>query len=104
MINTYAKLHQTVSSAIETYLKENEEKTINFEIADNGACSMLYPENGNKFTFMLAKFSEEFKVGFAFFEAGEKQPDWLDDVFNTEFNEAFVINLINEHLLVIEVD
>lgn len=99
MVRTYDGLHQIVSSAIETYLKENETKSISFEIADNGSCSMFYAENGNKMTFMLAKFSDEYKVGFAFFEGGESQPDWLDDVFNTEFKEAFVINLITEQLL-----
>lgn len=99
MVKTYSELHRVVSAAIDSFLTENQDKEIAFSVADNGACSMVYAGNGNKMTFLLAKFAEEYKVGYAFFEAGEAQPDWLDDVYNTEFDEAFVLNLINDQLL-----
>lgn len=99
MIQNYDELHQTVSTAIEEFLQSNDDAKIEFEIADNGSCSMTNQINGNKMSFMLAKFGNEFKVGYAFFEKDEQQPDWLDDVFNTEFDGKFVINLITEQLL-----
>ncbi len=99
MVQTFDQLHQTVSTAISQFLESNAETSIDFVIADNGSCSMTNHTNGNKISFMLAKFGSEFKIGFAFFEKDEEQPDWLDDTFNTEFDEKFVTNLITEQLL-----
>lgn len=99
MIQTYEQLHQTVEKAVNKYLQADDEAKISFDIADNGSCAMTNQANGNKLSFMLAKFGNEFKVGYAFFEKDEPQPDWLDDVFNTEFDENFVTNLITEQLL-----
>lgn len=100
MIQTYEELHETVSTAIDEFLLENPNEGIDFEILENGSCAMTNQTNGNKISFILAKFGNEFKVGFAFFEKGEVQPDWFDDAFNTEFDQQFVTNLITEQLLV----
>ena len=99
MIQSYQELHDTVAGAISKYLADNAQQKIEFEVLDNGSCTMTNLINGNKLSFILAKFGNEFKVGFAFFEKDELQPDWFDDAFNTEFDEQFVINLITEQLL-----
>ena len=100
VITTYEGLHQTVKAGLEAFLAGRPDCHIGFEIADNGACAMTNSDNGNKLSFMLAKFGDEFKVGFAFFEKGEAQPDWFDDAYNTEFDQQFVLNLIKEQLMV----
>lgn len=99
MLKTYDDLHQVVSSALETYTQANKELSFRFAIAENHSCSILNEGNNQKMVFMLAKFAEEYKVGFAFFESGEIQPDWMDDIYANDFNATFVKNLIEGNLL-----
>lgn len=99
MVQTYNDLHSLVDNTQQSYTASHNDISLEFAIADNGSCSLTYPTNGNKMLFMLAKFGNEFKVGFAFFEEGEQAPDWMDDIFNHEFNEKFITTLIEEHLL-----
>ncbi|MDG6778129.1 hypothetical protein QCB44_05365 [Thiomicrorhabdus sp. zzn3] len=99
MIETYNDLHKLITSEIEQYLQNNDQVSIKFEIADNGSCVMQNNSNGNKFKFMLARFGDEYKVGFAFFEEYQPQPVWLDDVLSSSFDENFVKTLICEHLV-----
>ena len=99
MIETYADLHKLVEENMDSFMANNPDELLEFGIAENASCSITYPKNGNKMLFMLAKFGHEYKVGFAFFEEGEKAPDWMDDIFNHEFNGKFINTLIEEHLL-----
>jgi hypothetical protein len=99
MVQTYQDLHELVSSVVDRFLATDAEATIAFEIEENGLCSMTNKRNGNKFKFMFARFGDEYKVGFAFFEAYQPQPVWIDDVLNTNFDVGFVNTLITEHLI-----
>ncbi|RUM91316.1 MAG: hypothetical protein DSZ27_06685 [Thiomicrospira sp.] len=99
MVESYEELHQLISSEIENYLAQHEDASIKFDIAENGSCSMSNTENSNKFVFMFARFGEEYKVGFAFYEGFDPNPCWIDDVSNDGFDSNFVQTLIVEHLM-----
>ncbi len=99
MIETYDDLHKLVTSEIEKYVKENEQASIKFVADENGSCVMMNNSNGNKFKFMLARFGDEYKVGFALFEGYQPQPVWIDDVLSSSFDEKFMNTLITEHLV-----
>jgi hypothetical protein len=99
VIETYDDLHKLVTSEIEKYVKENQQASIKFEVSDNGSCVMQNNSNGNKFKFMLARFGDEYKVGFAMFEGYQPQPVWIDDVLSSSFDENFMNTLITEHLV-----
>lgn len=99
MVESYEDLHQLVSLEIENYLAQHEGASIKFEVAENGSCSMSNTENNNKFVFMFARFGDEHKVGFAFYEGFDPNPCWIDDVSNDGFDKNFMQTLITEHLM-----
>ncbi|QCU90054.1 hypothetical protein [Thiomicrorhabdus sediminis] len=99
MIQTFDDLHQLIQSQIEKYKAEDAEASIKFEIADNGSCTMYNNSNGSKFKFMLAKFGDEYKVGFAMFDGQQPSPIWIDDVLSGNFDENFAYTLIKDHLM-----
>ena len=104
MIESYDDLYQTVSSSVESFLKQDESAEIVVERKENGTTSMTNKKNGNKLVLMLGRYSDEYKVGFAFFVTDQygkasNNPEWIEDVFNHEFDEKFVYVLITEHLL-----
>jgi len=97
MIRDYEQLHQAVKDAISTFF-DAQAIELAFSIADNGSCSVLHPTTQKKFTFMLAKFGDEIKVGFAFFEAGEAQPDWIDDLPAQSLTQEQIVQLFENEL------
>ncbi len=103
MIGSYNDLYETVLSAVESYSKEDESAEIVFEKNDNGTCSMTNKLNGSKFVLMFARYGDEYKVGFALYVTdaygGMKDPEWIEDIFNHEFDEKFIHILIAEHLV-----
>ncbi|BBP45687.1 hypothetical protein THMIRHAS_10600 [Thiosulfatimonas sediminis] len=80
MIKDYQDLQQLVSSAGVIFSEQNPTYQFEFSQAENGACTLLEKKSGKKFVFMLAKLGAELKLGFAFYDANEPQPDWIDDV------------------------
>ncbi len=104
MIESYDDLYATVQSAIESYATTDGAVEIVFEKNDNGTCAMKNKQTGKKFVLMFAQFGDEFKVGFAYYEpdafGAAPNPEWIEDVFNDEFDERFIHTLISEHLAV----
>lgn len=102
MIQNYDDLYATVLSAIETYSTLEGAIEVTFEKNDNGTCKIKNQKNGKHFVLMFAKFGDEYKVGFAYYEpdayGAAPNPEWIEDIFNNEFDERFVITLITEHL------
>jgi hypothetical protein len=99
MIENYTDLHQLIASAMDTYAQSDESVSLDFEVAENQTCAMIDQSSGNKIIFMLAKFGDEFKVGYAYFSKGEREPEWIDDTFTDEFDENYVLELIKEHIV-----
>lgn len=99
MIQGYDDLYQHIESATETYQKTNSEVSIRTEIADNKSCVLINNATGDKVVFMLAKFGDTLKVGYAYFRRGLRQPEWIDDAYVDGFDEQFVLILIEEQLL-----
>lgn len=99
MVQTYEELHEQVSSVLGRFLASDNQAAITFNIEESGLCALKNQSNGNQFKFMLARFGDEYKVGFAFFEAYQPQPVWIDDVLNANFDEGFINTLITEHLI-----
>lgn len=103
MIQSYDELYKLIQAAIESYSNNEDAVEITFSINDNATCEMKNKANGKKFVLMFARFGDEYKVGFAFYEpdplGGTGSPDWIEDIFNHEFDENFAQTLITEHLV-----
>ena len=103
MIQTYDDLYKTIESSIEHYSKTPDAMEMAFKKNDNKTCTLTNKRNGKYFVFMFAQFGHEYKVGFAYYVpdqyGGAKSPEWIEDIFNHEFNGQFVYTLINEHLV-----
>lgn len=104
MIESYEDLYKTVQAGIATYQEAAEEvANVEFVKNDNGTCSMINKDNGKKFVLMFARFGDEYKVGFAFYEpapfGGEGDVEWIEDLTSEEFTEQSVQTLITEHLI-----
>lgn len=103
MIESYNDLYTTIESAIAEYSKTDGAVEIVFEKNDNGTCTIKNKVTGKKFVMMFAKFGDEYKVGFAYYEpdayGAAPNPEWIEDIFNHEFDTRFVNTLITEHLV-----
>jgi hypothetical protein len=99
MIQSYEDLYQQIESAIETYQKTNSDVSMRTEVADNKSCALINNATGDKVVFMLAKFGDTLKVGYAYFRRGLRQPEWIDDAYIDGFDEKFILTLIEEQLL-----
>jgi hypothetical protein len=103
VIENYDDLYATVQSAIDAYLKQNEAAEIVFQKNDNNTCEIKNKQNSKKLVLMFARMSDEYKVGFAFYEpdayGGFSNPEWIDDIGHGEFDEKFAVTLIDEHLV-----
>ncbi|KUJ72890.1 hypothetical protein [Thiomicrospira sp. WB1] len=105
MVRSYQDLHAIVQQAQSEYSKEHTEASIAFDVPDDmpeGACALANSDNRKKAVFILARFGEEYKVGYALYEPDELsklQPVHLADVNHDEFDAAFVIHLIDEFLV-----
>lgn len=105
MIHNNEELYNTVQAAVEAYRNEHENANIELKPEPNGRFAMVNNDTGFKFVFMFAKFGDEYKVGFAFYTCNalkHYEVDWIDDVFHDEFNEAYVTELIDTHLMLTE--
>jgi hypothetical protein len=103
VIENYDDLYATVQSAIDAYLKQDEAAEIVFQKNDNNTCEIKNKQNGKKLVMMFARMSDEYKVGFAFYEpdayGGFSNPEWIDDIGHSEFDEKFALTLIDQHLV-----
>lgn len=103
MIQSYDDLYAAVLSALDDYSKQKGAVEIVFSQNDNGTCEFKHKANGKKFVLMFARFGDEYKVGYAFYEpdpyGGYADPEWIDDCLHDEFDQKFVTTLIEEHLL-----
>ncbi|MBF6056719.1 MULTISPECIES: hypothetical protein [Thiomicrorhabdus] len=103
MIQSYDDLYITVQSAMAEYAKGEDAAEIVFKTNDNGTCELKNKANSKKFILMFARYGDEYKVGYAYFEpdayGGFSNPEWIEDISHDEFTPKFVITLINEHLL-----
>lgn len=102
MIQSYEELYQYITLAMENYVKEHPDTSLKMAINDNKSCSLINNKTGGKIVFMLAKFGDTLKVGYAFFQRGQRQPEWIDDAYVDGFDELFLMTLIGEQLLVEE--
>ena len=105
MVQSYEALHAIVQQAQSEYSEEHTGASIAFEIPNDmpkGACALVNAANRKKAVFILARFGDEFKVGYALYEPDELsklQPVHLADVNHDEFDLTFVTRLMNEYLL-----
>jgi len=103
VIESYEDLYQTIMSSIEQYSKTEDAVEMEFTKSDNGTCTMMNKLNRKRFVFMFAQFGDEYKVGFALYIPDQygaaKNPEWIEDIFNNEFDNRFVQTLITEHLV-----
>ncbi|WP_321276309.1 hypothetical protein [Thiomicrorhabdus indica] len=98
MVENYKELYlmlQEVAKLIHEELGE----VCEFQLAKNGSCMLEHKSTGRRLVFMMAKLGEEQKVGYAFFEANEKQPDWIDDLPAGQFSQDVAKNLVNNELI-----
>ncbi|HEY9017227.1 hypothetical protein [Thiomicrospira sp.] len=95
MIETYKDLYAIVDQA----MAEKPMEDIKVEIADNQACHLIHTPSGRKMIMMLARLEDEYRVGFAYYEAGQKQALWIDDVIAQGINPSFITELIESHLV-----
>jgi len=98
MVENYKELYQLVQ-AVAKSLHETDNVALEFQIAKNGSCMLEHKVNKNRMVFMMAKLGDEQKVGYAFFEPNEKQPDWIDDISAAQFDETYLINLLKADVL-----
>lgn len=104
MIQNYDDLYKMVSTTVENYSKEDTSVEIFFTKNENKTCELKNKQNGNKLVFMFARYGDEYKVGFALYTANEyggvaNNPEWIEDILNTDIDEKFVYTLISEHLM-----
>jgi hypothetical protein len=105
MVNSYEALHAIVQQAQSEHAEHHPETSMAFDIPKDmpeGACALINAANRKKAVFILARFGEEYKVGYALYEPDELsklQPVHLADVNHDEFDAAFVTHLIQEFLL-----
>lgn len=103
MIESYNDLYESVSSAVDSFMKKNESAELVFGKSENGTCFVTNKQNGNKLVFMFARYADEYKVGFAFYVpdelGGMGNPEWIEDTFSHEFDQKFIHILIEDHLL-----
>lgn len=105
MVNSYEALHAIVQQAQSEYSKEHTEASIAFEVPKDmpeGACALVNMTNRKKAVFILARFGDEYKVGYALYEPDELsklQPVHLADVNHDEFDVSLVARLMKEYLL-----
>lgn len=97
MVSNHKELYIAVQEAAKTYIEESG-ITCDFQLAKNGSCLIEHKGTGNRFVFMMAKLGEEHKVGYAFFESGEAQPDWIEDMLSSDFSVEKAVELIKLHL------
>lgn len=100
MIQNYEQLHQLITKAFNNYIEKSDiEAQLTFQIEDSGIVIINNKTNGRTFKFMLAKFGEEYKVGFALIEQYQPKPEWIDDILSSNFDENFIISLFDAHLV-----
>ncbi|MDR9497919.1 MAG: hypothetical protein RI556_01985 [Hydrogenovibrio sp.] len=105
MVNSYEALHAIVQQALSDFADDHSEAAIAFEIPKDmpeGACALANAVNRKKAVFILARFGDEYKVGYALYEPDELsklQPVHLADVNHDEFDAVFVIRLIEDFLI-----
>lgn len=103
MIESYDDLYKTLQSAIDRYSEMDNAEKIDFIKNENATCELKHSVSGKKFVLMYARFGDEYKVGFAFYEpdanGGVNNPEWIEDINSDEFDENFVITLMTEHFV-----
>jgi hypothetical protein len=103
MIESYADLYALVEATTDEY-NQNNADILSYQVNDNATCEVGNKQTRSKFVFMFARFGDEYKVGFAFYQPDElggiRDPEWIEDVFNDEFDATFMKTLINEHLVI----
>lgn len=103
MIQSYDDLYQTVEAVVAEFEPQEGTTEIVFSKNENATCEIKNKANNKKFVLMFARFGDEYKVGFAFYEpdpyGGFTNPEWIDDLSHEDFDQNYVKNLINEHLI-----
>lgn len=99
MIKNFEDLRQVVTEASELFTETHQSCDFEVTQAENGSCTLVEKNSGKKFVFMLAKLGNELKLGFAFYEANEKQPDWIDDVLANGSTSASISQLIESEFI-----
>ncbi|CAN8138877.1 conserved hypothetical protein [uncultured Thiomicrorhabdus sp.] len=95
MVENYQDLYQLIQQASVLYQQKNPSKSFEVTQQENGSCSWAEQTSGKKFVFMLAKLGDELKIGYAYFEPNEQQPDWIDDVLASVVTAESVCQLVD---------
>lgn len=99
MVENYQDLFELVKEAGELYQQNNSGKELEITQAENGSCSWFDKTSGKKFVFMLAKLGDELKLGYAYYEPSEKQPDWIDDTLASLMTKERLCQLVRDEFL-----
>lgn len=95
MIETYEDLYAVVNQA----MTEKPVEDVSMNIAENQSCQLIHTPSGRKMVLMLARLGDEYRVGFGYFEAGQKQALWVDDVIAQGVTSSFISRLIESNLI-----
>lgn len=103
LIINYEDLYQLVNKVVDQFTQsESCKDELSFSIHANTSCEVKNKNNGKKLVLMLGRFGDEYKVGFALYQPDSygayAQPEWIEDIFNYNFDETFMTTLMTEHL------
>ncbi|SFR62580.1 hypothetical protein [Thiomicrospira sp. ALE5] len=103
MITEYDQLYSLLQAQADAAgLNDAGLPIVRCEINPNNTCSLILSASRAKLTFVLGRMGDEYKIGYAFYMPGMREPDWIDDVDADGFSEKFLVQLIrsNFHLAV----
>ncbi|AEG30934.1 hypothetical protein [Thiomicrospira cyclica] len=75
-------------------LNNSGNPVVRCEINSNKTCSLVLSVTRAKLTFVLGRMGEEYKIGYAYYPGGMREPEWIDDVDADNFTEKFARQLI----------
>jgi hypothetical protein len=95
MITEYDQLYSLLQAQADAAgLNDAGLPIVRCEINPNNTCSLILSASRAKLTFVLGRMGDEYKIGYAYYPPGIKEPDWIDDVDAVNFTEKFATQLV----------
>ncbi|MBN2646901.1 MAG: hypothetical protein JXR44_03850 [Thiotrichales bacterium] len=94
MANNYQELQALLEKVTEKLNATRKGAKFQFSVAENKSFVVKNLKNAKQFRFTLAKLGDELKVGFAYYETEDPQPDWIEDIKAGSFTEKYVTELL----------
>jgi hypothetical protein len=77
---------------LQSFVADHNDYKIN--VVNDASAELHLPMQKGKLKFIMAKLGEEVKIGFAYFEDQEQQPDWIDDVEVINFSADLLSQIL----------